>query len=119
MTVRVLIPPQVIVFLMQEFDKCCVHVSFKEPTSGTQYRNLLISINGRTSNCTYSLDVLDHTFSIEWGSVVFIRMRDQGGISEPIYEADFLALPENLSVWADDMEITLSNKPGKLHYEGV
>ena len=116
MAVWVLIPLQVAVFRMHEFNRCCVHVSFKEPTLGTKYRNLLISINGRTSNCTHPLDVLEHTFFIQWGSVVFIRMRDQGGTSESIYESDFLAVPENLSVWADDMEITLTNEPGKLHY---
>ena len=115
MAIRVLTPLQLTVFLMHEFDRCRVHVSFKKPTPGTKYRNLTVSINGRTSNCSCLLDVLEHVFLVEWGSVVFIRMRDIGGSSESIYESDFMALPVTPSIWADDMEITLTNEAGKLH----
>ncbi len=100
---------------MSQFDRCKVKVVFSKLTTGTQYRNLLISVNGRASNCTYPLDVLEHEFLVSWGSVVFIRLTDKGASSETVAEGDFLAVPVDCSIWEDGLAVTLTNVPGVLH----
>ena len=100
---------------MPQFDRCKVKVVFIKPVFGTKYRNLLISVNGRSSNCTYPLDVLEHEFFVSWGSVIFIRMVDKGVPQETVAEGDFIALPTDYSIWTDGLEVTLTNDPGVLH----
>ncbi len=100
---------------MSQFDRCKVKVVFAEPAEGTEYRNLLVSVNGRSSNCTYPLDSLEHDFLVSWGSVVFIRLIDKGASPEIVAEGDFLATPVDYSIWTNGLAITLTNVPGVLH----
>lgn len=100
---------------MSQFDRCKVNVVFSEPAEGTKYRNLLVSVNGRSSNCTFPLDLLEHEFLVSWGSVVFIRLVDKGATPETIAEGDFFAAPTDYSIWTDGLVITLTNVPGVLH----
>jgi len=86
----------------------------------TQCRNLLVSVNGRASNCTISMTHLTHVFSVEWGSFVFIRIGDRGVTTrnsdyESIYECDFHALPQNTFFESDGIEVSLTNEPGMLN----
>jgi len=100
---------------MPKFDRCKVKVVFIEPVQGTKYRNLLITVNGRSSNCTFPLDMLEHEFFVSWGSVVFIRISDKGVSPVTVAEGDFIAIPTDYSVWTNDLVITLTNDPGLLH----
>ena len=100
---------------MSQFDRCKVKVVFVKPVLDTKYRNLLITVNGRSSNCTYPLDVLEHEFFVPWGSVVFIRMMDKGVSRETVAEGDFIALPTDYSIWTNGLAVTLTNAPGVLH----
>lgn len=101
---------------MYEFARCRVEVNLPVPPEGTTDRNLLVSVNGRASNCNRALDLLDHSFTIEWGSLVFLRVHDKGpGFSE-IAEGDFIALPENPTIRIKGVKITLINEPGMLNY---
>ena len=65
-------------FFMFEFDHCRVNVSLPAPLPQADHRNLLVSVNGRARNSNISLDRDGHSFVIEWGSVVFIRVLDTG-----------------------------------------
>lgn len=100
---------------MPKFDRCRVSVVFVLPAEGTKYRNLLITVNGRSSNCTFPLDMLEHEFFVPWGSVVFIRLTDKGASTEVSAEGDFVALPTDYSIWMNGLTITLTNDPGLLH----
>ena len=100
---------------MYEFDRCRVEVNLPVPPEGTTDRNLLVSVNGRASNCNRTLSTLDYSFTIEWGSIVFLRVHDTGPGFSSIHEGDFFALPENTTIQLDGVKITLINEPGMLN----
>lgn len=105
---------------MYEFPRCRVAVSFPKPVETIQNRNLLVSVNGRASNCTIPITHLKHTFSVEWGSFVFIRIGDRAITTrnpdyESIYECDFQALPQNTNFESNGIEVSLTNEPGMLN----
>lgn len=99
---------------MHKFARCRVEVNLPVPPEGTTSRNLLVSVNGRTSNCNRAVDELDYSFTIEWGSLVFLRVHDRGPEFSNISEGDFIALPENPVIRIDAVKITLINEPGML-----
>lgn len=100
---------------MSEFNSCRVEVNLPLPPEGTTDRNLLVSVNGRTSNCNRSLDLLDYSFTIEWGSLVFLRVHDTGPDFSKIHEGDFIALPENPTIQVNGVKISLINDTGMLN----
>lgn len=103
-------------FFMYESPHCRVNVSLPVPLPQADHRNLLISVNGRSRNSSISLDKGEHSFVIEWGSVVFIRVLDTGPEYSSVHECDFLALPEVSPFEGEEIKITFLNEPGMLSY---
>lgn len=103
-------------FFMYEFDRCRIGISLPAPLPEADHRNLLISVNGRSRNNNISLDMRDHSFVVEWGSVVFIRISDTGPFYSKVYECDILVFPEIDSFEHNELQITLLNEPGMLNY---
>lgn len=103
-------------FFMYAYAHCRVNVSLPGPLPQADHRNLLISVNGRARNNNISLDKGEHSFVIEWGSVVFIRVLDTGPEYSKTHECDFLAIPEISPFEGEDIKIAFLNEPGMLSY---
>ena len=101
---------------MYEFDHCRVNVSLPGPLPQADHRNFLISVNGHVRNSNISLDKVEHSFVVEWGSVVFIRVLDTGPDYSKPHECDFLAVPEISPFEGEEIKIAFLNEPGMLNY---
>ena len=69
-------------------------INLPAPSSLANTRNLLISVDGRSSNKNMPLSQESYEFEAGIGCFVFIRVRDTDGDgSEWVYETDFLLIP--------------------------
>jgi hypothetical protein len=101
---------------MHQFDRCRVDVLLPAPLPEVESRNVLVSVNGRARNCGVSLGLATHSFVVEWGSVVFIRVLDVDSGRSKVHECDFLAMPEVDPFESQGIEIAFLNEPGMLNY---
>lgn len=64
----------------------------RDPTA--KRRNLLISVDGRSSNRNISVDQEYHDVSLGMGSFIFLRITDRDNEDSMwVYETDFMLLP--------------------------